>query len=100
MSKKVVETSKVSGGKYVWEIGEVDDMGGGFGCLFLEYTSGAATSYDKDGNITNLRAHIDKVVYEGEVFDTRKDALLAGKAKLKDWEKNGFPDPNEDSWDV
>lgn len=100
MSKKVVETSKIVGGKYVWEIGEVDDMGGGFGCLFVDYFSGQGTSYDKDGNVTNIGPHIDKIVYKGVVFDDRGEALRAGKAKLAEWEKNGFPDPNKDSWDA
>jgi len=73
MGKKVVETSKTPDGRYIWEIGEVDDMGGGFGCLFIDKSS---------GSWTRTKLFEGKPVYTGEFFDTREAALVAGKEAL------------------
>jgi hypothetical protein len=73
MSKKVVETSKTPDGRFIWEIGEVDDMGGGFGCLFIDKSS---------GSWTRTKLFEGDPVYSGEFFDTREAALAAGKEAI------------------
>ena len=71
MSKKVVETCKTPDGRYIWQIGEVDHMGGGFGCLFIDKVSGEW-----------LRTNGPSVEYTGDFFPTREAARAAGKAAL------------------
>jgi hypothetical protein len=72
MHRKVVETSITPDGRFIWEIGEVDNMGGGFGCLFIDRRSGDWTRTLKD------------VEYSGTFFDTRWAAAEAGKAELRE----------------
>lgn len=74
MSKKTVETMKTPDGRFVWEIGEVDDMGGGFGCLFVDKVSGKWT-----------RTNGPKIEYTGQFFPTRESAMAAGKEELSKW---------------
>jgi hypothetical protein len=71
MGKKVVETMKTPDGRFIWEIGEVDDMGGGFGCLFVDKQSGSWTRDDGEP------------VYTGEFFPTRTAASAAGQKELR-----------------
>lgn len=73
MNKKVVETSKTPDGRYIWEIGEVDDMGGGFGCLFIDKSS---------GSWTRPKLLEGEPVYTGEFFATRTAASAAGQKEL------------------
>jgi hypothetical protein len=73
MGKKVVETSKAPDGRFIYQIGEVDDMGmSGFGCLFIDKSSGEWTR------------KADKVIeYVGDFFPTRTAASAAGKRELR-----------------
>ena len=73
MNKKVVETSKTPDGRYIWEIGEVDDMGGGFGCLFIDKSS---------GSWTRTKLMEGEPEYTGEFFPTRTAASAAGRKEL------------------
>ena len=72
MNRTVVETTKAPDGRFIWEIGEVDDMGGGFGCLFVDEQSGTWT-----------RTNSPEVEYSGTFFDTRTEAFRAGRIKLR-----------------
>jgi hypothetical protein len=79
---KQVETSKAPNGKYIYQIGEVDDMGGGFGCFFIDKSSGSWTHYDEDGKPVSYAHRAAHTEFTGEFFDTRAEALAAGKATL------------------
>lgn len=72
MNRKVVETQKTPDGRFIWEIGEVDNMGGGFGCLFVDEQSGTWT-----------RTTGTNIEYAGKFFDTREEAFAAGRMKLR-----------------
>jgi len=72
MSRKVVETMKTPDERFIWEIGEVDDMGGGFGCLFVDKQSGSWTRKGKG-----------IIEYTGEFFPTRAAASAAGRKELQ-----------------
>ena len=82
MTKKVVETMKTPDGRYIWQIGEVDDMGGGFGCLFVDRQSGSWRRVDAQNKTVYRAGHAVATVYEGEFFPTREDAQAAGRAAL------------------
>ena len=82
MSKKVVETSKMADGRFIYQIGETDDMGGGFGCFFEDSRSGEVKYFDETGKRIWYAHKAAKTVYEGEFFSTREGALEAGRAAL------------------
>ena len=75
MGKKVVETSKTPDGRFIYQIGEVDDMGGGFGCLFVDKSSGDWTRTRGEPGV--------EINYTGEFFPTRTAASAAGKRELR-----------------
>lgn len=70
MSRKVVETMKAPDGRFVWQIGEVDDMGGGFGCLFIDKQSG---DWTRKG---------EEITYSGKFFPTRDAANADGRLEI------------------
>ena len=92
MAKKAVETQKAPNGKFIWEIGEVDNIVPGFGCLFVDAESGKWSVFDAEGKPTNQMKYAVDIKYTGDFYNTRAEALAAGKAQLKDWEENGWPD--------
>lgn len=82
MPKKVVETMKAPDGRYIYQIGEVDDMGGGFGCLFVDTSSGEWRRYDADGKTVYRANQAVGIEYKGDFFATREEAMAAGRAAL------------------
>lgn len=79
---KRVETSKAPNGKYIYQIGEVDSMGGGFGCFFIESSSGEWTHYDANGKVVWAAHRAARTEFKGDFFDTREEAMAAGQATL------------------
>lgn len=72
-------------GKWYWSVGSHDAIGGGFGCFFVDEQSIQKHSYSApkgageklsayDGWLAGLK--------EGEVFDTREEALEDGRKKM------------------
>ena len=82
MSIKRVETQKTPDGRYIYQIGEVDDMGGGFGCFFIEESSGSWKYVDAQNKTVWSAGKAVATVYEGEFFATREEAMAAGRAAL------------------
>jgi hypothetical protein len=80
---KRVETSKTPDGRFIYQIGEVDDMGGGFGCFFIDSSSGDWKRFDANDNVCFSNKKAVRVEYSGEFFATREEARAAGLASLK-----------------
>lgn len=80
--KKTVETSETPDGRFIYQIGEVDDMGGGFGCLFIDKSSGSWARYDENGKRVSRPSLTAQIKYTGEFFPTRKAALDAGRKTI------------------
>jgi hypothetical protein len=74
MGRKVVETMKTPDDRFIYQIGEVDDMGGGFGCMFIDKSSGEWTR-TRDAQTVEIN-------YTGEFFPTRAAANAAGRKEL------------------
>lgn len=81
---KRVETSRTPDERFVYQIGEVDNMGGGFGCFFVDTESGTWKRFDADGNVCFSNKKAVRVEYSGEFFATREEARAAGIAKLQE----------------
>jgi len=77
MATKRIEVSRAPDGRFIWQIGEVDSIGAGFGCFYIDQSSGTWGRYDKDGKYTSNRSL--PLVYKGDFFDTSKEALEAGR---------------------
>jgi hypothetical protein len=79
MASKRIETSRAPDGRYVWQIGEADSMGGMFACFFVESQSGTWRRVGKDGNLAKSNADTVRFEYKGTFFATRAEAMTAGR---------------------
>jgi hypothetical protein len=57
-------------------------VGGGFGCFFIEKSSGDVVHYDADGNRVYRASRAVRTEYEGDFFATREEAMTAGRAAI------------------
>ncbi len=74
---KRVDTARTPDGRYVFLIGERDEIVSGFGCFYEDYRSGDWSRVKKDGELV--------VKYtDGQFFDSRSEALGAGRIALSD----------------
>jgi len=67
----------------VFQIGEVDNMGGGFGCFFVDSESGTWKRIGEDGKTVFSNRKAVRVEYSGEFFASREEARAAGIASLQ-----------------
>lgn len=79
MANKRIETNRTPDGRFVWQIGEQDTMGGMFSIFFVDSESGKWRKVDEDGKTVFSNKDAVKTVYEGEFFDTAAQAITAGR---------------------